>query len=154
SWYQNGGRDSAIRIDLPKGGYVPAFMPAPKEESAEAQATSAENKPRRPQSIVWLSATLGLMVLVTAALILRRSEPATDVSRSRLFTAYPGYQTSPAFSPDGLTVAFSWGGPTADGKPAIYVQSLNADAPRKLTNSSQRDRNPVWLSDGQRIAFL
>jgi len=72
---------------------------------------------------------------------------------SRLFTAYPGYQTSPAFSPDGLMLAFSWGGPDGDNID-IYVQALDADTPRRLTVSPERERNPVWLPDGTHIGFL
>ncbi len=36
----------------------------------------------------------------------------------------------------------------------IYVQSLNADTPRRLTTSPERERSPVWLPDGQHIGFL
>ncbi len=67
--------------------------------------------------------------------------------------AYPGYQNTPAFSPDGQTIAFSWGGPEG-GAPRIYVQRLDADVPRRLTNSASRDRRPAWLPDGEHVGFL
>jgi Tol biopolymer transport system component len=70
-----------------------------------------------------------------------------------MFTAYPGYQSGPAFSPDGLTMAFFWGGPEGNNVD-IYVQPLAADTPRRLTTSPERDRNPVWLPDGWHVGFL
>ncbi len=150
NWYQEGGRTSAIRIALPKGGYAPEFgpPPAPPELSPEPPV------PPRRRSIFWLAAVPGLLLLGAAAsaLLVFKTTPAT--AGSRLFTAYPGYQTSPAFSPDGLTLAFTWGGGPGSGNPAIYLQPLNADAPRRLTTSPLRERNPVWMPDGQHIAFL
>ena len=62
-------------------------------------------------------------------------------------------QERASFSPDGLTLAFSWGGPDGDNTD-IYVQPLAADAPRRLTTSPERERSPAWLPDGQHIGFL
>jgi dipeptidyl aminopeptidase/acylaminoacyl peptidase len=150
SWYQGGGQTSAIRIALPKGGYEPEFTtPPPEPEPAREPLVLPQRR-----SVFWLAPVTGLLLLGTAATVLMvfKTSPATP--GSRLFTAYPGYQTSPAFSPDGLTLAFAWGGGPGSGNPAIYLQPLNADAPRRLTTSSLRERNPVWMPDGQHIAFL
>jgi hypothetical protein len=78
-----------------------------------------------------------------------RNEPRTE----RLFTTYPGYQTTPVFSPDGTTIGFSWGGENADNID-IYVQRLDADSPRRITTSPTAERRPAWLPDGQSIGFL
>jgi len=66
----------------------------------------------------------------------------------------PGCQNTPAFSPDGQTIAFSWGGPESGGEPNIYLQRLDADAPSRLTRSPFRERQPAWLPDGEHVSFL
>ncbi len=152
TWYQDGGRSSPIRITLPKGGYEPRFEPPPPEQ---VPAGEIKARPARHPAVWLIAAAALLLLLAGAAALFTRSKPAPAAAPgSRLFTAYPGYQTSPAFSPDGLTLAFAWGGGSENGKPAIYIQSLNADTPRKLTDSSQEQRNPAWLPDGQHIGFL
>jgi Tol biopolymer transport system component len=147
SWYETGGRTSAVRIGLPKGGYAPEFGPPPAPEQPSVVAA-----PRARWARIALPVA-AVLLLGTAAVILTSSKPKTAAPGSRLFTAYRGYQTTPAFSPDGRAIAFSWGGPDGDNVD-IYVQSLDADTPRRLTTSPQRERSPVWLADGQHIGFL
>lgn len=149
AWYLEGGRTSAIRIELPKGGYQPQFV---RPEVPAAPAAAPVAAPRR--KLTWLAPVLCLLLLGASAALLTNSKSARTAPGSRPFTSYPGYQTSPAFSPDGLTLAFSWGGGSDSGTPEIYVQPLSADAPRRLTASNVRERNPVWLPDGQHVAFL
>jgi Tol biopolymer transport system component len=157
AWYQDGGRDSAIRIALPKGGYEPEFgpappgPPAPPAQSAPVREALPVAQPRR--TVIWL-ALAALLVVGTGATVLTNWRATPAAPGSRLFTAYPGYQTNPAFSPDGLTLVFSWGGGLENGKSEIYVQPLNADEPRRLTASAVTERNPVWLPDGQHVGFL
>ena len=148
AWYQAGGQTSTVRIALPKGGYAVEFAspPAPPEEVTPAPV------PRKRRMGVAVAA-IAAMALVTAAVLLTYPKSRPAAPGSRLFTAYPGYQTSPAFSPDGLTLAFSWGGPDSDNVD-IYVQPLDADAPRRLTTSPAAERSPVWLPDGQHVGFL
>ena len=146
TWYETGGRESSLRISLPKGGYTPEFGSPP----APQLVVPAPAPKRRMGQVLLLVAALVLSV--TAAVILA-PKPRPIAPGSRLFTAYAGYQTAPAFSPDGLTLAFSWGGPDG-GTVGIYLQPLDADTPRKLTSSTERERSPVWLPDGRRIAFL
>src|ERR1035438_6408904 len=142
-WYVAGGQASAIRISLPKGGYTPEFGPPPAPEPAAAAPV-----PRASRSLRELVPLAAILLLGMAAVILTMPKSKPAVSGARLFTAYPGYQTSPAFSPDGLTVAFSWGGPDGDNAD-IYMQPLDADSPRRLTTSPERERSPVWLPDGR-----
>src|SRR5262249_12362206 len=59
SWYLDAGRESAIRIELPKGGYVPEFTWAPSPKETAQPAPASEGLPvRRPRSIVWALAAL------------------------------------------------------------------------------------------------
>jgi hypothetical protein len=152
AWYQAGGQSSGIRIALPKGGYTPEFGPPPAQEPVSAVPVPVPvPKARSAWTLMWFAAPL-LVGTAAVVLMMPKTKPAAAPG-SRLFTAYAGYQTSPAFSPDGLTLAFSWGGPDGDNVD-IYVQSLDADTPRRLTTAPERDRSPVWLPDGQHIGFL
>jgi Tol biopolymer transport system component len=147
-WYQAGGQTSTLRITLPKGGYAPEFAPPPSP--AQSAAVPVAQKRR---TAIWLIPIVGGIALVAVALVSSNRSAKPLALGSRLFTAYSGYQTSPAFSPDGLTLAFAWGGPEGDNV-GIYVQPLDADTPRRLTSSHQRESRPVWLPDGRHIGFL
>ncbi len=151
--YTSAGRPGELRIQLPKGGYLPAFSIAPE---APAVAPSPAVPPIAPPSAGpgrKIIASICVAAIALAALILVTRRTTVKPTGSRLFTAYPGYQNAPAFSPDGQTIAFSWGG-TDSGDPNIYVQRLDADTPRRLTTSATRDRRPAWLPDGEHIGFL
>jgi Tol biopolymer transport system component len=67
-------------------------------------------------------------------------------------TAFPGYESSPSFSPDGAQVAFAWNGEAADNYD-IYVQLIGSGRPLRLTTDPARDVSPVWSRDGRSIAF-
>ncbi len=75
--------------------------------------------------------------------------PATHTSR---FTSYPGIEMSPALSPDGMTIAFSWNGLQQDNFD-IYRKSIDGPNPVRLTTNSLKDDNPVWSGDNKYLAF-
>jgi len=150
-YYAAAGRPRELQIVLPKGGYTPDFLIAPGRLVEAPPISGIAIKPGALRKKILVSICL-MAVAIATALFLTRRKAAKPVG-SRLLTAYPGYQNTPAFSPDGQTIAFSWGGPDA-GDPKIYIQSLDADTPRRLTEASGRDRRPVWLPDGEHIGFL
>lgn len=68
------------------------------------------------------------------------------------FTALPGSESTPAFSPDGNHVAFAWDG---DGQGQhLFVKAVAAGPEMRLTASPSLDSNPAWSPDGRLIAFL
>ncbi len=67
------------------------------------------------------------------------------------FTSF-GSEKSPAFSPDGKLIAFSWSGPNRDNWD-IYVQQIGAGSPLRLTTDPGFDSSPVFSPDGRYIAF-
>lgn len=69
------------------------------------------------------------------------------------FTTFPGSESSPAISPDGKQIAFTWGGESGENTD-IYVKLVGAGEPLRLTSEPVVERTPVWSPDGSQIAFL
>ena len=67
------------------------------------------------------------------------------------FTAYPGYEVLPSFSPEGTRVAFSWQRPGSN-YPEVYIKLLGPGEPVRL--SSAGGFGPTWSPDGRFVAFL
>ena len=60
------------------------------------------------------------------------------------------FQTDPAWSPDGTTIAFaSKRGGTFD----LYAMKADGTGTRRLTSTKHDDGHPTWSPDGERIAF-
>jgi TolB protein len=61
-----------------------------------------------------------------------------------------GFNSWPAFSPDGKQIAF---GSSRDGEYEIYVMDADGSNIRRLTRSPGLDARPAWSPDGKRLAF-
>ncbi len=70
------------------------------------------------------------------------------------FSGLPGREDSPAFSPDGNQMVFSWDGGMESGNSNIYVKVIGAGDPLRLTNYAANEINPVFSPDGKSIAFV
>jgi Tol biopolymer transport system component/DNA-binding winged helix-turn-helix (wHTH) protein len=105
------------------------------------------------------AAGVALVAMIAAFVVFQyASRPDAPVPREiRLeavpFTSYTGREAEPTFSPDGSLVAFTWDGENRDN-PDIYVKSIGAEQPLRLTSDRARDGSPAWSPDGTRIAFL
>ena len=69
------------------------------------------------------------------------------------YTGYAGNEVTPALSPDGARVAFSWDGSEGDNFD-IYVKQDNTETPLRLTRHPGVDIHPVWSPDATEIAFI
>ena len=96
----------------------------------------------------------------------RIAEPGTDAARSGIFVmdadgghgvqitqaAWPSFDLSPAWSPDGSEIAFTRAAPSAgsdDPKAALYVVTPEGGGLKMLTVDGAE---PAWSPDGKRIA--
>jgi Tol biopolymer transport system component len=150
-YYESEGRDDAIRIEVPKGSYVAIFQPVEGRHSTTPTETFVP-PPARPVRVIQ---TVSLLFALAAAIWLaatlaRRKEPPSW--HSRPFANSTGYQSYPAFSPDGKEVAFDWDGPN-QGTRQIYVQGVNSQSPTQITTGVHDDRRPEWSPDGRQLAF-
>jgi TolB protein len=67
-----------------------------------------------------------------------------------------GYAVSPAWSPNGLLLAFSWVrnyGPGVLGGQDIYLMDIASRQIIQLTHDGGRNDFPSWSPDGRHIVF-
>ena len=97
------------------------------------------------------------VVAMTAGwfVFVRKDSPQFANLRIQPLTSQTGWEGSPAISPDGKSVAFTWT-ERADTPPQIYVKQLNDSAPIRLTDSHSEGTigSLVWSPDGKSIAFM
>jgi len=113
---------------------------------------------RRQISIFWVFPIL----LIFAAIAFSAYHGYFSQNRSNVilaskiapFSGLPGRENSPAFSPDGNQMVFSWDGGIENGNFDVYVKLIGAGDPVRLTNSETDEINPTFSPDGKSIAFV
>jgi Tol biopolymer transport system component/predicted Ser/Thr protein kinase len=124
---------------------------------------AARSQPRWwANRFIWLSVAVILVVgvavkfyssrLSSERLTRSRSESSLSPMKVVPFTSFAGYESSPAFSPDGNQIAFAWDGATSDNID-IYVKLIDVGTPLRLTSNPSIDSSPTWSPDGRYIAF-
>jgi len=93
--------------------------------------------------------TLAALVYVIVA---RPTVASLPPMKTVAFTSYPGYAGSPAFSPEGNSIAFIWNGDRGDNFD-VYVKLVDAGSPLRLTSDPAAESYPVWSPDSRYIAF-
>jgi DNA-binding winged helix-turn-helix (wHTH) protein len=84
---------------------------------------------------------------VTAYLRYRQQRPPEQQVLNVLpFTASPGEETSPAFSPDGSRIAFAWNGDSVPGPKGydLYVKAIGSETVLRLTQHPAEWISPAW----------
>jgi eukaryotic-like serine/threonine-protein kinase len=136
-----------------------------KEESNSGllgRTAGSSRTPKRVSPLQWTAAVVLVILLATAAWFWR-SQSDTPQSEGPLsavpLTAYPGWELSPSFSPDGKQVAFTQAetGPYLESHVRqnvdIYIKQIGVEEAFRLTDHPAPDLNPAWSPDGQTIAF-
>ncbi len=156
---------------LPRHGYrfIGTITPQPRvsgvsPETGEIASTppaSAKAIEMAASRLNWLKA--GVAILAAAACLwvafsvyLKfRTHPDSAVLAAVPFTAYPGVQTCPAFSPDGSQIVFAWNGDPASGSKGfdLYVKVIGSENLVRLTHHPSDSICPAWSPDGTQIAF-
>lgn len=130
--------------------------PTPAQATPTAPAEPAPVK-RRWYLLSFIAMGAAILLGAVALFSFHRTPPRQAPMTIVPFTAVPGLQSWPAFSPDGRQVAFGWTG-EAGNCSHIYVKEVGgtvaAGSPVTLTNSHECDSSPSWSRDGRRIAFL
>jgi TolB protein len=96
--------------------------------------------------IAWVSGRTGLPQIYTA------EADGTNVQR----VTEEGYAVSPAWSPNGQFLVFSWirhYGPGAPGAQDIYIMDIASKQWVQLTHDGGRNDFPFWSSDGRHVIF-
>ncbi len=102
--------------------------------------------PKTGAQIAWVSGRTGLPQIYTM------ESDGTNVQR----ITDEGYAVSPAWSPNGQFLAFSWirhYGPGAPGAQDIYLMDIASKQWVQLTHDGGRNDFPSWSPDGRHIVF-
>ncbi len=123
------------------------------EAQAEAERQAQAEAIRRQELLVFADPTAGNFrdsptgnLPTQAAITVMRP----DTSDRRQLTDGSALDWEPAWSPDGLRVAFS---SNRTGNWDIFVVNLDGSGLTQLTDSPAAEVNPAWSPDGNRIVF-
>jgi Tol biopolymer transport system component/DNA-binding winged helix-turn-helix (wHTH) protein len=114
-----------------------------------------KNPSRAWKFAVWMVA--GAACVLTAVFVYNKIWPRVDPPTMTPvpFTAYPGLEICPTFSPDGSQIAFAWNGDPESGSKSfdLYVKVIGSENLLRLTHHPSKEISPAWSPDGKQIAF-
>ncbi|MEP7362665.1 MAG: hypothetical protein ABI972_05370 [Acidobacteriota bacterium] len=132
------------------------------EEWFKAREKASESGPEQPgaggwvRKWGWVSALGGLAAIASALMFGLGARMTHGPDRNvkwALLSAEAGLEKTPALSPDGQQLAYSWNGTGGDEPFRLYVRPANGGAPKRLTESAGQDEFPQWSRDGKRLLY-
>lgn len=132
----------------------PTFVAAPRPEDAAA-GTSSSWAARRANYLSAFFAVVAVVSLALAWIAQQRAAvpaPGSPAPTGLVqLTSSPSLDAFPAWSPDGLTLAYS---SDRSGTFEIHLRALASGGRRDaLTSDGQRNVQPAWSPDGETIAY-
>jgi eukaryotic-like serine/threonine-protein kinase len=133
-----------------------------KEESESGSIQAADKRSSTRSKRVWplkWAAPFLLLVSLLVAMWFWFSGSEKVPPQAVPLTAYPGWELSPSFSPNGKQVAFvqTETGPYLEihlkQNVDLYIKQVGVEEPFRLTDHPAPDLSPAWSPDGQTIAF-
>ena len=142
-------------VPLPPAPLPSTLAPEAAPSPAPAAAPPREAGPgkvARPGILVAVAAALALLL---AASVLLRPQPQAPLAgfETRPVTAEPGPELFPDLSPGGGQVAYAARVSSVGDNFDLFVRSLDAGVPMRLTETPEREYAPAWSPDGSRLAF-
>ena len=130
----------------------------PTAAQVAERLTAISRSRARAERRFWLLGAMGacsVVALIFGGLLSRpRNSPQFANLRIEPLTSQDGWESAPAFSPDGKSVAFTWA-PSLETPPQIYLKHDNDSASVKITDARTDGiiGPPAWSPDGKWIAF-
>jgi hypothetical protein len=158
-YYETSGRDDPILIALPKGSYVPQFVPNTVPAAAPGDSVSPVGSSRfrfaRSPILAWASAAV--LALTAAVAWLRVAPPPRPRAPQQFEVELKS--DGPLLSDVGTTVVLSADGSrmaflsrAADGRAHLNVRVLDRADTIRLSGT-EGARGPFWSPDGRWIGF-
>ncbi|HUO16293.1 MAG TPA: winged helix-turn-helix domain-containing protein [Verrucomicrobiae bacterium] len=150
--HKSGPEKESVRLSVADS--VPEFASAPE---LHAQSFSTQIESEWVRYFVGAGVMFTLVIIFCLIVVLHGGfrVPKASAEHAALEHTRPlltiADTSTPAFSPDGNSVAF-FRERTVTGEAGIYVVSVGGDHPLQLT-TGDRDCCPVWSPDGRSIAF-
>ena len=123
--------------------------------ASESTASIALAQPRKvpARSILWAAGFAALLSLgvATTWLVGRRTETRSGTIKFLRLTDFAGLEESPAFSPDGKSVAFV---SDSTGSRQIWVRLLGGGPPLQITKGPGAHLEPRWSQDSASIIYF
>jgi Tol biopolymer transport system component len=123
-------------------------------ESGSYEYEPAAQRPRRAGRRWAIAVTLGVLATVVALgayeaqrRLWQRLPPWT----AHRVTAGPGWESDPALSPDGNTIAYT---SNRSGNADVWIVDARGGESLRRTTDPARDHSPAWYPDGAALAFV
>lgn len=162
-YYNTVGKHDRLRISMPKGSYAVEFLEISQPEEEHEPAPIANLSPlaasppgSRPRWRLIAGSVCMILFLPVLAHFLpwrhtsvRAKEDGFEV---RPFANEIGQEFSPAVSPDGKRIAYTWDGNKDNYD--IYIKDVSKGTVSRLTQDASPELNPAWSPDGKQVVFL